>query len=112
MERTAPARPYIAGHLDFEMDGMKIVMPASPDEIAAEGNALHHCVGDYVDRIAKKECIILFLRRCEDISTPYYTIEVRNRKAVQVRGMQNADMTPEVKSFMDRWERQVLMAAA
>ena len=42
---------------------------------------------------------------------PFYTVEIRNRKAVQVRGMQNADMTPEVKRFMDRWERQVLMAA-
>ena len=98
--------------LDFEMDGLRIVVPSNPDEIIAEGNALHHCVGGYVERVAKKECVILFLRRCEEVDKPFYTVEVRNRKAVQVRGMQNADMTPEVKRFMDRWERQVLMAAA
>ena len=106
------AMKAISRHLDFEMDGMRIVVPSSPDELAAEGNALHHCVGGYVNRIARKECIILFLRRCEDVSKPFYTIEVRNRKAVQVRGLQNAGMTPEVKRFMDRWERQVLHASA
>lgn len=101
----------ISRHLDFEMDGMRIVVPSNPDEIIAEGNALHHCVGGYVERVAKKECAILFLRRCEEVDKPFYTVEVRNRKAVQVRGMQNADMTPEVKRFMNRWEKQVLMAA-
>lgn len=98
----------IMGRLDFELDGMKIVYPATPDEIIAEGNSLHHCVGGYVDRVARQECMILFLRRCEDVSKPFYTVEVRNQKAVQVRGMRNADMTPEVRNFMDRWERQVL----
>lgn len=105
------AMKSISRRLDFEMDGLRIVVPSNPDEIIAEGNALHHCVGGYVERVAKKECVILFLRRCEEVDKPFYTVEVRNRKAVQVRGMQNADMTPEVKRFMDNWERQVLMAA-
>ena len=111
-EDFTAAMKAISRHLDYELDGMRIVVPSSPDELAAEGNALHHCVGGYVDRVARQECIILFLRRCEDVSKPFYTIEVRNRKAVQVRGMQNAGMTPEVKRFMDRWERQVLRASA
>lgn len=102
----------IMGQLDFEFGGMKIVYPAAPDDIVAEGHALHHCVGGYVDRVARQKCMILFLRRCEDVAKPFYTVEVRNQKAVQVRGMQNADMTPEVKRFMDRWERQVLRAPA
>lgn len=105
------AMKAVSKHLDFEMDGLRIVVPSNPDEIIAEGNALHHCVGGYVERVAEKKCVILFLRRCEEVDKPFYTVEVRNRKAVQVRGMQNADMTPEVKRFMDRWERQVLMAA-
>ena len=106
------AMKAVSKHPDFEMDGLRIVVPSNPDEIIAEGNALHHCVGGYVERVAEKKCVILFLRRCEEVDKPFYTVEVRNRKAVQVRGMQNADMTPEVKRFMDRWERQVLMAAA
>ncbi len=98
----------ISGHLDFEQGGMRILLPATPDEIIAEGQALHHCVGGYVDRVAKKECIILFLRQCEDVDKPFFTVEVRGGKVVQVRGMRNCDATPEVKTFMAQWERRVL----
>lgn len=100
-----------AGKLGFEKDGMKIVCPSTPADLDAEGRALHHCVGGYDERVAKRECIILFLRRCPDESTPYYTIEVRGRKAVQVRGMGNCDMTPEVRDFITAWEQRVLSRA-
>lgn len=68
-------------------------------------------IGNYVDRVAKHECIILFLRQCGDESTPFYTMEIRDRRAVQVRGFHNCDPTPEVRKFVDRFERQVLRAA-
>lgn len=98
----------IVSQPDFTIDGMKIVYPSSPDEIVAEGHALHHCVGSYVDRVAKHECIILFLRRCDEESKPFYTIEVRNKKITQARGMRNSDVTPEVKRFLSKWEKKVL----
>lgn len=100
----------IMKRLDFEWNSMKIVYPSSPEEIIAEGHALHHCVGSYVDRVAKKECIILFLRLCEEITKPFYTIEVRNQKVIQVRGMKNDNATPEVQKFMDQWTSRVLQA--
>jgi len=102
----------IMRQMDFEMEGMKIVYPSTPDEIIAEGNALHHCVGGYVDRVAKRECIILFLRLCGEESRAFYTIEVKNRKVAQVRGMKNAPPTPEVQRFMEQWEKEVLAAPA
>lgn len=102
----------ISGRLDFEADGMKFLLPTTPEDLAAEGNANHTCVGSYADRVARKECIILFLRRCEDLTTPFYTVEVRGRKVVQVRGMKNCAPTPEVNAFMSKWERQVLRAPA
>ena len=114
-EDFAAAMKSISRNLDFEMDNMIIIVPSSPDEIVAEGHALRTCVGTggYIERVVRRECIILFLRRCEDVSKPFYTVEVdvHSRKAVQVRGMQNAGMTADVRSFMDRFERDVLMAA-
>ena len=101
----------IMRQLDFEWNGMKIVYPSSPEEIIAEGHALHHCVGGYVDRVANKECIILFLRQCAEVEKPFYTIEVRNQKVIQVRGMTNEDATPAVEKFMEQWTRKVLNAA-
>lgn len=102
----------ISGRLDFEADGMKFLLPTTPEELAAEGNALHHCVGSYANRVARKECIILFLRRCENLAKPFYTVEVRGRKIIQVHGKGNCDPTPEVNAFMSKWERQVLRAPA
>ena len=98
----------LSGQLDFEKDGMKIVYPATPDDVVKEGHALHHCVGSYTERVAEKECIILFLRKCSEEEKSFYTVEVRNQKAVQVRGKGNCAMTPEVKSFIAAWEQRVL----
>lgn len=98
----------ISDKFDFEQNGMMIVYPDTPDDLIREGHALHHCVGGYADRVAKRECIILFLRRCDAEDQPFYTIEVRDNKAVQVRGMQNCGMTPEVEAFITAWERCVL----
>lgn len=96
------------GQLDFERDGFKIVYPSTPDDVIAEGHALHHCVGSYTERVAEKECIILFLRKCSDETKPFYTVEVRGQKAVQVQGKGNCDMTPEVEAFITVWEQRVL----
>ena len=98
----------LSGQLDFERDGFKIVYPSTPDDVIAEGHALHHCVGSYSERVAEKECIILFLRKCFDETKPFYTVEVRGQKAVQVRGIGNCDMTPEVEAFITAWEQRVL----
>lgn len=102
----------VISHLDFERDGLKMVYPADPEEIVHEGQELHHCVANYVDKVAKQECLILFLRHCDAPEKPFYTVEVRNRRVEQVRGYKNQDPTPEVSSFMAAWESQVLQAAA
>ena len=98
----------IAGQFDFETDGMKIVYPATPDDVVKEGHALHHCVGSYVDRVVNNECVILFLRLCSDPSRSFYTIEIRGNKLVQVRGTGNCAATPEVDRFIKSWEQRVL----
>lgn len=100
----------LAGQLDFEKDGFKIVYPSTPDDVIKEGNALHHCVGSYTERVAGGECVILFLRKCSDEAKPFYTVEVREQKAVQVRGVGNCGMTPEVAAFIADWEQRVLSA--
>lgn len=93
----------------FEAGGMKIVVPATPGELAAEGNALHHCVGRYAGSVAKKECMILFVRKSCEETKPFYTVEIRGQEVIQVRGVGNCIATPEVKSFIDAFKQQVLL---
>ena len=97
--------------LNYTRSGMVILCPQRPEDIVAEGQALHHCVGAYVSRAAEKKTLILFLRRQAEPETPFYTIEVKGACVVQVRGMKNAEPTPEVQNFMNRWERDVLLPA-
>ena len=100
----------LGGTLDYEHDGMTIICPVTPDDVITEGQTLHHCVGSYIHRIANGECLILFLRRSDDVSKPFYTIELRNQEVAQLRGRGNSNPTPEVQKFVDRWTREVLQA--
>ena len=95
----------------FEANGMKIVVPNTPGDLATDGDTLHHCVGGYVGRVAKKECVILFLRKCSDESKPFFTIEVKGQEIIQVRGLKNCAPTPEVQRFINTFKRQVLQAS-
>lgn len=108
-------REFIAAYKDiseqlcFERDGLKIICPSVPDDVIAEGHALHHCVGSYIDRIVRKECMILFVRKCCEETKPFYTVEIRGQKVVQVRGVRNCAATSEVQGFIDAFKQQALL---
>lgn len=101
----------ISEQLCFEKDGLKIICPSVPKDVIAEGHALHHCVGDYINRVVGKECIILFVRKCCEETKPFYTVEIRGQKVVQVRGVGNCAATPEVQGFIDAFKQQVLQCS-
>ena len=90
---------------------LQIVCPKQTDDLITEGQALHHCVGTYIERVAAKKCLIVFVRRVEEPKKPFVTVEVSNGKIVQIRGERNSDPTKEVKKFVDLWSRKVLPMA-
>ena len=90
---------------------LQIVCPKQTDDLIAEGQALHHCVGTYIERVAAKKCLIVFVRRVEEPKKPYVTVEVRDGKIEQIHGDHNSDPTEEVKKFVDLWSRKVLPMA-
>jgi hypothetical protein len=85
-----------------------IRVPWTCEEIKKEGHGLHHCVGTYVDKVLRRETTILFIRRIEDIDTPYYTMEVQKDRIIQVRGKNNNDPTPEVQEFVNKFKVKML----
>lgn len=63
----------------FETDDLVIRVPKKASDITKEGRLQHHCVGasdTYLDRMNRGDSFILFLRKKEDVKTPYYTLEV------------------------------------
>lgn len=63
----------------FENDTLQIVVPKSMQEIISEGQALQHCVGGYAERHAEGKTTILFIRRKDNLDTPYYTLEIDDK---------------------------------
>lgn len=101
---------------EFELDGLKIVFPATSLAIRREGKALHHCVGGYAERHMNDVTTILFLRRAEAPATPYITLEMDGNQLRQIHGYDNersacpenpGQVSPRTlhKDFLDTWLR-------
>lgn len=92
--------------MNLKFEGMFIRLPENLDELKSEGEALHHCVGTYRDKVAKGETMILFIRKESEPDKPYYTLEWKN-KVIQCRGFKNCNMTPEVKAFVEVFQEKM-----
>lgn len=91
--------------LSWAADGLLIRPPADAGELIAEGSALNHCVGRYVDRVAKGETVILLIRRASEPDRPYYTLEWNDGRVVQCRTKNNSsyERDAEVRGFVEHW---------
>jgi len=100
----------LASRFNYTWQGMMVRPPVSMDEIVADGHKLRHCVGSgsYIENMAKGKCFILFVRRAECPSEPFFTIELRDNMVIQCRGQKNCSMTDEVKKFVAQWQKQIL----
>lgn len=98
----------LSQNYSFSKKGMMIIAPKTATEIVREGQKLHHCVGTYVERMAKDECQIMFLREKSAPDTPFFTIELCNGRIQQVRGSNNDPPPPEVEKFVRLWRKSVL----
>lgn len=93
----------------FEYDGLMLRPAYSGVELINEGNALHHCVGGYIDRYADGRTDICFLRRTDAPDKPWRTIEINPKTGaiMQDRGDRNdfehgrSTMTPELRAELD-----------
>lgn len=92
--------------LHLNVEGLFIRLPNKLEELKREGEALHHCVGTYMEKVRKKETMIFFIRKVEEPEKPYYTLEWHGR-VIQCRGAHNCDMTPEVKVFVQIFQKKM-----
>lgn len=61
-----------------------IMLPHGVADVVREGQAQHNCVGSYVDRIAKRQSLVFFIRKKDDPSTSLVTAEYRNGRITQL----------------------------
>lgn len=74
---------------EFELDGLRIVVPENAGQIVEEGKVLKHCVGGYAGWHIKGKTTILFLRRSRRPERSYITIEMDGTYIMQIHGYRN-----------------------
>ena len=92
---------------EMETEELLIRLPECAHEIRKEGNAQHHCVATYMDRMVAGETCILFIRKKEEPDKSYYTVEVRDNEVIQVRGKYNAAPSEDVEEFMKIFKKNL-----
>lgn len=93
--------------LSYKDNDFTIIYPNTLSDVKLEGLILHHCVGSYVDRILDTTAYIMFIRKNEDINTPYFTLHyvLENNKIVikQVHGKYNYNTSDKILNFVKSW---------
>ena len=85
-------------------NGVLIIIPVkTAKELYTESLMLGHCVKTYAPNVARGTTEIMFIRKKDDPDTPFYTLELKNRKVIQVRGFRNAEPKDEIKGFVRKW---------
>lgn len=92
--------------MNLDIEGLFIRLPNRLEELKQEGEALHHCVGTYMQRVKNGKTMIFFIRRKDEPDKSYYTLEWKG-KVIQCRGLHNCDMTPEVKAFVEIFQQKM-----
>jgi hypothetical protein len=98
--------------LQYENDQYLVKNFECIQEIIDEGAQLEHCVGRYAERHAKGNTTLLALRKKDDPSKPFYTIEIslEAKKIYQCRGWDNGSITlvDGLPQFVDDFENNIL----
>jgi hypothetical protein len=94
-------------------NGGLLIRPAnSQEELIEEGAALNHCVGGYAESMANGITAIFVIRKAEEPFTPFYTLELKDKRVVQCRTTHNAPYDGGIKDFVDCWLEKVVNKGA
>ena len=81
-----------------------VLIAKNPADLDAEGTALHHCVGrgTYDKKMSNGETLIFFIRRINDMQTPFVTLEYSPSKksVLQCYAKNNSKPEENVMQFV------------
>ena len=101
-------KAYLGLH-NYVDKGVHVIVPKDVESLFNEGIELDHCVADYTNQIANGSSLIFFIRTKPDI--PFITVEVKNKRIVQMRGNHNhQDMITQLhKTIMRKYIKKELI---
>lgn len=83
-----------------------VLIAKNPADLDAEGKALQHCVGKgvYDKKMSKGETLIFFIRKANEIETPFVTLEYSpsSKKVLQCYAKNNTKPEDNVMQFVEK----------
>ena len=67
---------------EFAYGDYVVVLPQSGQDIVAEGQNMHHCVGSYVNNVVENSCYIVFVRHKDTPDKCYLTCQVHTNGTI------------------------------
>ena len=107
-EAFSKATPRVKKYV-FEDDNYAVIAPEEPEDLANEGLKLHHCVKMYIEKVIDGRTNIMFIRKKEDMETPFFTVEISNDGVIeQIHGLKNRnlDTEPDLIPFVEKWVKE------
>lgn len=65
-------------------NGLLVKVPETAEELVEEGSRLHNCLRTYIDKVARGDCLIFFIRRADRPDEPFYAMEYCNGEINQL----------------------------
>lgn len=88
---------------EIKIKDYAFVLPRSCHDFIKESNVLRHCVSSYTEKVFDGDCIIVFMRKAEDVTKPFVTIEVVDGCVRQVKGFSDRKPSPRVIAGVKEW---------
>lgn len=110
IERFKNLSATLQKHYNAVVGDFVIQIPATPQELVAEGTALSHCVAGYIKPMMNEETIVGFIRHKASPDVSLYTIEMKEDVIIQAKGAYNEEL-PEsmdtvIKKLHSLWEKR------
>lgn len=98
---------------EYNDNKYSIITPDKPEDIFYEGIALNHCVANsniYLKRMYEHESYILFLRKTDDVETPWYTLEVEPGGIIRQKRTKFDNVNKDFEDalpFLKKWQNHI-----
>ena len=88
---------------NWDNEDYSITVAKDADSLVSEGHNLHHCVGtsNYIKNMAIGKITIVFLRKISEPNKSFYTLEIKDNKIIQTRGLHNCSPTEDIEKVIN-----------
>ena len=107
-EYAKKRRPAMRRKYQWAAMGLAVVVPERVSDLIAEGEKQHNCVGGYMERVAKGQTDVVFIRREDEPETSYITMEIHKGQIVQARTKNNGPLDKLGEKFVEAFRAEKL----